>query len=658
MKRLDLKSLSLTLTVIGGLAMALNPTGARAQTTFSSQGTEFWLGVTPVGALEGLGAPGLSIAGDVATSGLVEIPGLGFSQAFSVTPGAVTSVALPSGALVFQNETVEDLGIHVTSDDPISVYVDVFFPQGTDSYLGLPVNTLDTDYLVLAYNARTSQGQFGVPDTTPLFNFASQYLLIATQDDTTVNVTPGAGDIDCPAMSVTLNAGQTWRHRSGCDRDNGDDLKDTDVTGTRIASDKPVAVIAGSEVTQIPSRDFIAANQIFEQITPLSTWGTSFLTAPFANRESDLFRILAAVDGTEVRIDGALVATLNAGEFHEQQLVNAAFIETTEPAAVAQYSNSATFDNPDGSGCAPGLPPSDGSPNETCADSSQMLVPPLEQYLSSYTFAPGSEDDGFVENFFNLTVPSSAVGNVLLDGVPISASEFSAIGTTGFSFAQVAVGQGSHTVNGPEPFGIFLYGYGVFDNYSHTGGFALERINDPDPPDEGGDPCEDAEPTSGCLVNGQPDQLCEGSFLNDIIAGTSGNDVILAKGGPDIVFAGDGNDLVCGGPGKDLIWLGNGDDTANGGPGGDYLYGEAGDDLLIDDSGVFSESGFPFGSFLLGDFDYLYGGNYENDRCLGDLFDLYLSCEQTENPAYLNFGVASPPSSSFNGFNGFGSFSR
>ena len=38
----------------------------------------------------------LFIAGDARTTGTVEIPGLDFTQAFSVTPGDVTTVDLPS----------------------------------------------------------------------------------------------------------------------------------------------------------------------------------------------------------------------------------------------------------------------------------------------------------------------------------------------------------------------------------------------------------------------------------------------------------------------------------------------------------------------------------------------------------------------------------
>lgn len=58
----------------------------------------------------------------------------------------------------------------------------------------------------------------------------------------------------------------------------------------------------------------------------------------------DTFRILAGQDGTEVRINGALVETLGFGDYYETQLESAAVIETSAPSLVMQYSNGDQFD--------------------------------------------------------------------------------------------------------------------------------------------------------------------------------------------------------------------------------------------------------------------------------------------------------------------------
>jgi Ca2+-binding RTX toxin-like protein len=76
-----------------------------------------------------------------------------------------------------------------------------------------------------------------------------------------------------------------------------------------------------------------------------------------------------------------------------------------------------------------------------------------------------------------------------------------------------------------------------------------------------------------------------GSFENDIIAGTAlgelheayeGNDFVDAGAGDDVVIAGDGNDVVLGGDGADEI---------DGGAGNDNLYGGEGDDVILGGDG-------------------------------------------------------------------------
>ncbi len=60
-----------------------------------SLGKDFWVAFSA-----NLGSPQLSlfISSPTATSGNVSVPGLGFSEDFTVTPGAVTTVTIPVGA--------------------------------------------------------------------------------------------------------------------------------------------------------------------------------------------------------------------------------------------------------------------------------------------------------------------------------------------------------------------------------------------------------------------------------------------------------------------------------------------------------------------------------------------------------------------------------
>src|SRR5271154_1916566 len=105
------------LTVLAFLAcsaFAVLPVAAQATSSgLSNAGTEFWLGFpTNYGGGTQLT---LYVTGSTATTGTVTVPGEAFSEAFSVTPGSVTAVKLPSGAQMATSDGTEEKAIHVTA---------------------------------------------------------------------------------------------------------------------------------------------------------------------------------------------------------------------------------------------------------------------------------------------------------------------------------------------------------------------------------------------------------------------------------------------------------------------------------------------------------------------------------------------------------------
>jgi hemolysin type calcium-binding protein len=124
----------------------------------------------------------------------------------------------------------------------------------------------------------------------------------------------------------------------------------------------------------------------------------------------------------------------------------------------------------------------------------------------------------------------------------------------------------------------------------------------------GADPCAGAVPTTGCTVNGIPDQPCEGTSGDDTIIGTPGNDVIVGQGGGDVLKGKGGNDLLCGGAGNDTVEGGTGDDNLSGGGGKDILAGGDNNDTLSGGTGDDVLDGGP-------DIDVLKGG-LGTDACV------------------------------------------
>jgi Ca2+-binding RTX toxin-like protein len=169
----------------------------------------------------------------------------------------------------------------------------------------------------------------------------------------------------------------------------------------------------------------------------------------------DTFRFLAAQDGTEVSIDGAVVATLNRGELHQQLVTGYSRVTSNKPILVAQYSNGGSFDG-------------------TISDPFMMLIPPTEQFGDQYTVTTPAS--GFRSNFINLVVPDPDVGTVAIDGTPVPSGDYTPIGSSGFSGSQNDVALGTHNLTGDRPFGAYMYGFDQDDSYGYPGGQSFAPI--------------------------------------------------------------------------------------------------------------------------------------------------------------------------------------
>ena len=396
-------------------------------------GTEFWLMFNQ--NHNGGGTQTLFISGQTATNGVVDIPGIGFNQAFTITPGTVTSIPLPNDVDVITSDIVESKGIHITADDDIAVYGLNQQSATTDAFLGMPADVLGLEYIVLAYNALNS-------------SLGAQFGIVATANSTTVTITPsvtvGIRTAGVP-YNIIMNQGEVYQLES--------DTANEDLTGTIITSSAPIGVFGGAECVNVPF-SALYCDHLVEQLPSTDTWGTQFLTSPLATRTGgDIFRILSSVDATDITLNGTVVATLNRGEFHEMDLSSVSYneISATNPVLLAQYSKGTTADN-------------------VTSDPFMMLIPPFEQYSGAATFSTPAS--GFSVHYVNLVIQDPGVGSVMLDGVVIPAGDFTSIGSSGFSGAQISVTAGVHSIFDPNNFlfGGLIYGFGSADSYGYPSG--------------------------------------------------------------------------------------------------------------------------------------------------------------------------------------------
>jgi hypothetical protein len=415
---------------------------SRFAAAISSAGTDFWLAfptnhpvTTPTLTVFVSGAP--------FTTGLVEVPGAALNYPYTVGPSGIVSIALPmSLQLSGFAEYTQPKGVHVTASQPVSVYGLNRAQFSTDAYLGLPVAALGTDYRVVAYQNTNS------------LVLGSQMTVVGTENGTTVTIIPHSdvsGHAAGVPFTITLNAGDAYELNEIA-------TLGGDVSGTQVTSTRPVAVFGGHLCANVPSlaNGGCCCDHMVEQMFPLHAWGRQFVTMPLATRSGgDLFRVTASADGTVVSIDGVPQAPLAAGGFLDVVLASPSSISADQPVALVQYSQSGDVDG-------------------VVSDPFEMVVPPFEQFGKSYTVS--TPQSGFAQNFINVVAPASAVGAITLDGSPIPAGLFTPIGASGFFGAQVPVALGSHQLDGPDPYGVSVYGFDTADSYGYPGGSEIEVI--------------------------------------------------------------------------------------------------------------------------------------------------------------------------------------
>ena len=415
----------------------------------SAEGTDFWFGFLEHRDSD-INTKVVMITANTNTTGTVSMPSGEFSENFSVAANAVTIIELPAVTEVQGSEFIQDLGIHLTAAAPVTVYIHQYFSKRSEATLVLPTEVLGKEYYVMSYSGIDFNDE----------SYRSEFMVVATEDNTTVQMTlSDATKEGMPAGStvddLVLQRGQVYQiqgHKGT-----------SDLTGTHIISDKPVAVLAGSEWSEVPL-GCSARDNLLEMMFPVETWGQSFIAQPFAGSDVNRIRILAAEDNTLVTVSGSSNypdLTLNRGEYSEIAASVPLFISGDKPITVANYIT--------GFSCS-------GADN---GDPSMVLLNSNEQTRDTVTVYNSAFED-IEENYINIVMLTDDIPLVTLDGVPIENLGTPEIiaGNPEFSYLSVPVTAGSHTIIS-EGCGIIAtcYGLGFAESYAYAGGASYSPIN-------------------------------------------------------------------------------------------------------------------------------------------------------------------------------------
>ncbi len=407
---------------------------------------------------------------------------------------------------------------HIVSSAPLIAYqfnplenVNVF---SNDASLLLPTDALADRYMVLSWPQTLATTDDGM--TNAGIDLRAFLTIVGAADDTfvTVRLTTGIlGGADIPEAAtgdtITFNLDRFEVVNLETDDFNAD------FTGTTVESDdvtKPVAVFTGSEASDVPRFDSFlerscCADHMEQQLFPEAELGTQFvavktpLRSKYVNAagwdvavvpdEPEYWRIVATREDTSVSTN--LPAPND--HFFLQRGQSVIFdserdfvVSSTGPIAFGQF--------PVGQQ-ATGIPSTlmngDRPPG---GDPSFILVPPVQQWRSSYLFLVPNK---YAFDFLLLAVP---VGTTLFyDGFLLETvlpdCEYEPIGTltdgsvtTEYEAIRCPLSaptpagpglqdDGVHTLEsaGGEPFGLVVWGWDSYVSYGYPGGSNAALIN-------------------------------------------------------------------------------------------------------------------------------------------------------------------------------------
>jgi IgGFc binding protein len=451
---------SLSLTACGGGGKIPAPTAAPAPAPIiTSMGTDFYLTLpdhlcvsNPSSCNNMPVSNYLIIAAAAATTGEVTFKGV--ITPFTIAAGVEKMIALNTAVVLTANETVEAKGIHLTSQSPVSVHVVSENATSADGYLAFPTPGLGTKYYVMSYASSRYSG--------------SEFAVVASQNNTTVSITPSAAGATKPAdvaFTVLLNSGETYQLANPAN---------TDMTGTLVTSDKPVAVFSGHRCADVPS-GVGYCDYLVEQVPDISLWGKTFHTSPFSGRSRYTVRVIASQNGTTfTTIPSGLVSnTLNAGQFADIVMTGAGEIVSNNPVLMAQFMR--------------------GYDDETVVtnkkgDPSMVLITPAEMGMTDATFGVYGLK-GTKGAYMNVVTETAALATMMLDNVAVDSALFTPSGGTSiYSVGTIPVAAGAHSLTGTVPFSAFVYDYGISLNavsYAYPVAsklsFPVAQANNPSP---------------------------------------------------------------------------------------------------------------------------------------------------------------------------------
>lgn len=381
------------------------------------------------------------------------------ASAVAVSAGSAYTLTIPT---LFRDKvynTSSDVkkktGVHVQASSDVSVYFRNGYSSGSDySYdnsHAISTDALGTEYMIQTYYRDMMNNEFAI---------------VATADGTTVEVTlstaalkPSESPTDLydagTILTRSLNAGEVIQIKGARYNSSGRG----DLSGTTIKSNKPVAVFNGGAKASVPLNTGYNGDHTVDPAIPVSAWGKRFVAmemSGFPDRKSTdegglvetssptQYMLTAMYDGTQVKVDGETICTLNKGENIPYDKISSMYyskirvdynetpklVETSNPVVLYAYMSSGAVNAYD---------------YEVFSEPALALIPDVNKGVdTSYIYCAPTPSS---IHFANVVVPASGVSDMKLNGVDVS-SEFTTLSGTfdgyskNYAYARLSLNSG------------------------------------------------------------------------------------------------------------------------------------------------------------------------------------------------------------------------
>ncbi len=451
------------------------------QSARSTRGTEFWLAFPGIGyhlvptptpidrgapPKDGRSGPhpntlfpiteavpklSVIIAAEDGAIGTVQVPGLSSSQNFSIPPGATTRITVPSGAMISADDYVENKGVFIQSDRPVTVFAlarrdlisqtDPIYPdlalsapRYADSAAGFlvhPISSLGTSYRIVA------PGTF----------LGSGFTVVATDDNTTLTldlVVSYANRTAGLPYQVVLQRGQTYQFRT--------DLPIYgEQTGSLVTANKPVVVVGGNDM-RAPAFGF--GNAYATQLSPITLGGSQFVLLPWDPRTVGKpyeVTVMAADGEADVFLNGENIGRTFEWSPLVLNLTGTNRLQTNRQVQIVQ---------------------STAGSSSTGADYTMSTIPSAAEASSAYLLSPLADE--YASTLTTVTIADTVLPTLRLNGAAVSGALFTPIANTDLLTAQIPLAAGSSFLTADRPFRAMLSGFAPNTYRNYLGSMVLD----------------------------------------------------------------------------------------------------------------------------------------------------------------------------------------